>query len=218
MRLEEVLTDSFNYVKGFIGNLGRYILLVVLYAIPIVNLIALGYSWRVIEETPKTDTSPPLEGFLGLWVKGLKVAVAGVIYMLIPCVVFMLGLLSVRAGFGFFLFPYALFTGLALSLFLLFLVLSFFFLVFLSMAITHMVKTGRFSKAFSIGEILGVIGRIGWGRYLAWLLVVFVLVAIVAGLNSIPYIGYIISVLVSPLILVFVARSAARLYSEAVKA
>ncbi|MCX8205260.1 MAG: DUF4013 domain-containing protein [Candidatus Nezhaarchaeota archaeon] len=199
-------------MKRLVENLGRYAILVVLNIIPIVNFIVAGYGWRVIEETPKSDAPPQLEGFLGLWVKGLKMVVVAVIYMLIPMVLLGLGLMFME---GFPPPPFRPFVSWGLVG--LGIVLAFLFFIVLSMGIAHMVKTGKLSNAFSIGRVLELIGKVGWGKYLACLVVIFALNAIAMGLGLIPYIGWIITILVSPLLLVFTTRAIAQLYHEAVK-
>lgn len=113
-------------------------------------------------------------------------------------------------GFPHLVFANITFLGLGI-------ILTFLFSIILAIAIAHMVKTDRFSGAFSVGEILKIIGKIGWGKYLAWLIVIFILEIIVGSLGAIPHVGWIILLLVSPLVLVFVSRSLAQLYSEAEK-
>ena len=82
MQLEKNLTDSINYTRLLFTNVGRLLLLIILDLIPIVNLIVLGYMSRVIKEPQDSKELPPLEGYLGLWIQGLKIAVAVIIYMM----------------------------------------------------------------------------------------------------------------------------------------
>ena len=106
-------------------------------------------------------------------------------------------------------------VGPGLVLVLVGIVLSFVILIFLGTAIAHMTKSGEFGKAFALSEILGAIRRIGWGRYLGWIILVViisVLVGAVAG--SIPYLGWIIRAIISPAVTVFFFRSLGMLYSE----
>jgi len=79
-----------------------------------------------------------------------------------------------------------------------------------------MVKNNSFGKAFAVGEILQIIGKIGWGKYIIWLIIVFVISLAVGAVNSIPLIGWILSLVISPVLGVFTMKSAALLYSEAV--
>ena len=94
--------------------------------------------------------------------------------------------------------------------------LAFFLAIILVMAIVNMVRKDSFGKAFAIGEILGVIGKVGWGTYILWLIILFVCTLIVGGIGSIPAIGWILSLIIAPIFGVFVARSASLAYLEEV--
>jgi ribosomal protein L40E len=92
------------------------------------------------------------------------------------------------------------------------LLLAFFVAIILAVAIVNMVRKDSFGKAFAIGEILGIVGRIGWGTYILWLIVLFICSLIVAAIGSIPAIGWILSLVIGPIFGVFVARSASLTY------
>jgi hypothetical protein len=92
--------------------------------------------------------------------------------------------------------------------------LAFFISIILVTAVVHMVRTDSFSKAFSVGEILKIIGRIGWGTYILWLIVVFILTVIVGSIGQTPGIGWLLSAIISPILGVFVSRSASITYSS----
>jgi hypothetical protein len=47
--------------------------------------------------------------------------------------------------------------------------------VIANIGIANMVHTGKLGAAFRFGEILRIIGSIGWGRYIIWYIVLFVL-------------------------------------------
>jgi len=94
------------------------------------------------------------------------------------------------------------------------LLLMFFISIIMAMAVVHMVKKDSFGKAFAIGEILDIIGKIGWGTYILWLILIFVCALIVGAIGSIPLIGWLISLIIAPIFGVFVSRSASLVYSE----
>jgi hypothetical protein len=52
------------------------------------------------------------------------------------------------------------------------------------------------------------------GKILAWLVIVFVLWLIIWSLGRIPFIGWVIVLLLTPLLLVFIAKSINLLYSS----
>jgi hypothetical protein len=95
------------------------------------------------------------------------------------------------------------------------LLVAFVMLILLAAGIAHMIKTGKFGKAFAFGEILNLIGKIGWGKYIAWLILIVILAAIVGAIaGAIPYVGWIIAAIIGPALTVFYFRSLGVLYSE----
>ena len=216
MKLDKNFTDSINYTRILFTDLGRLLILVILDIIPIVNLVVLGYVGRVIKEPLDSKELPPLEDYWDLWVQGLKIVVAAIIYMIIPMILIVpFVFLTVLAWIA---FPGLPVVGwfVAISMLIVGVLLAFFLAIALAMAIVNMVKKDSFGKAFAFGEISGVIGRVGWGTYILWLIVLFVCALIVSGIGSIPAIGWILSLIIAPIFGVFVARSASLTYLEGV--
>jgi len=214
--LSQIVGNSFEYAKKLFSDLGRLAILIVLDIIPIVNLIVLGYMTRVAKETPMSLEPPPLRDYGDMFIQGLKVAIAVFLYMLVPVIIIVLGAGTFIFGaFGMEMFPLA-FGALGVGLFIVGIILAFAIAIIMAMAIVHMVKNNSFGKAFAVGEILGIIGKIGWGKYILWLIIMFVIAVIVGAIGSIPAIGWIISLIIAPIFGVFVWRSAALIYSEAV--
>ena len=215
MKLDVNLTDSIDYTKMLFADLGRLLILVILDIIPIVNFVVLGYLGNVIKETRDSKQLPPLENYFELWIQGLKIFVASIVFMIIPLIlaipfIFLVALASwvsvpVLATVGWFLTIVLMIVGV---------LLAFFLAIILVMAIVNMLKKDSFSKAFAFGEIFGIIGKVGWGTYILWLLIIFVCSIIVAGIGAIPIIGWILSLLIAPIFGVFLARSASLVYSE----
>ncbi len=226
MDLSDNLNNSFAFARKLFSDFGRLVILIVLDIIPIVNFIVTGYASRVLKESPGADSPPKLENYGDLFVAGLKIVIASIIYMLIP-------LILIAAGFGSFFaamvtgggpnFMWGGFTpaymgllgGTGVVLVLVGLLVAFVMLILLAAGIAHMIKTGKFGKAFAFGEILNVIGKIGWGKYIAWLILIVVLAAIVGAIaGAIPYVGWIIAAIIGPALTVFYFRSLGLLYSE----
>jgi hypothetical protein len=104
-------------------------------------------------------------------------------------------------------------TGIALAL--IGLLVAFVMLILLAAGIAHMIKTGKFGKAFAFSEILNLIGKIGWGKYIAWLILIVVLAAIVGAIaGAIPVVGWLLAAIIGPAVTVFCFRSLGLLYSE----
>jgi len=213
------LGNSFEYAKKMFSDVGRLIVLIVLDVIPIVNWIVIGYGARVLRESPGSDVPPKLEKYGEMFVDGAKIFFASLIYMIIPIIFIGAGFASFSAG-GFLqgqmLGPGAMmFSGTGLVLILVGVILAFFFLLVLSIGLAHMVRTGKFGKAFAFGEIFAIIRGIGWSKYVGWAIVVFVIALVVGGIaGAIPYVGWLISIIISPVLTVFIFRSLGLLYNE----
>jgi len=214
LKLDVNLTESIDYTKMLFADLGRLLILVILDIIPIVNFVVLGYLGNVIKEPLDSKQLPPLDNYFELWIQGLKIFVASIIFMIIPLVLTIPFIfLLVLSWISIPILPIV--SGiLAILLLIVGVLLAFFLAIILAMAIVNMIKKDSFSKAFAFGEILDIIGKIGWGSYILWLVIIFVCSIIVAGIGGIPIIGWILSLLIAPIFGVFVARSASLVYSE----
>ena len=154
-----------------------------------------------------------------MFVDGAKVFFASLIYMIIPAALIGAGVGSLMAG----IFMQGQMIGLGamalggtgVVLVLVGMILAFLFLLMLGVGMAHMIKTGKFGKAFAFGEIFSIIRGIGWGKYIGWAILV-VIIAIVLGAitGAIPFVGWIISVVISPILTVFIFRSLGLLYNE----
>lgn len=214
MDLGKNLSNSFEYAKKLFSDLGRLLILVILSIIPILDFIVIGYAARVAKETPEGDSPPPLTNYSSLFVEGLKVVVAGIIYMIVPLVLIaplIMGFISiplVGPVSGVIVGSLALFALIAGVILAILLSMIFY------MAIINMIKQNDFGKAFAFGEIFDIIKRLGWGMYLLWVIALIVIVAVVGFIGTIPVIGWLISLIISPAVSVFIFRSAALVYTE----
>ena len=219
MNLSENLSNSFEFAKKLLSDGGRLIILIVLDIIPIVNWIVIGYAARVLRESPSTETPPKLEKYGEMFVDGAKVTFASLIYMLVPTILIATGASSLFAGMlslqGGFAAPSVMLGGSGVVLLLVGILLGIILLLLLAAGMAHMLKTGKFGKAFAFGEILRIIRGIGWGKYIAWIVVLVIISMIIGGVAGlIPYVGWVISAIISPILSVFIFRSLGLLYNE----
>ena len=187
------LSDNLNKAASFTGkvfsDIGNLILLIVLNIIPIVNLIVLGYMAKIIRESP--DEPPKLSDYGKLFVDGLLVLIAGLIYAIVPLIVIIAGFLMTGFSIGGFGMA-SPFARLAVGgLVIVALVLLFIFMLFGVMAIGNMIRSGmNFSKIFAFSENWGLIQKIGLGNYLIWYIVIFIVAVILEAIGSvIPWVG-----------------------------
>lgn len=221
MDLSENLRDSFEYSRRMADDVGRWIALAILGAIPIANFVAIGYAARIVSETPASGEPPRLADYLGLWIWGLKVLAACLIYMIIPMAILAIGALATLGmfvhrmiwpgRFGWVAWPMVGFAAIA---FLIGIAAAFLMAIVATMGIAHMIRTGRFAKAFAFNEIIGIIGRVGWGSYLLWLVVMFAIALIFSAIGSIPWVGWLISLILMPPFLAFASRSVGLVYAS----
>jgi ribosomal protein L32 len=218
MNLGDNLKDSFEYTKKLFSDARRLIILIVLSIIPIVDWIVIGYQARALRESPGTGTPPKLEKYSELFVDGAKVFFATLIYMLIPLILIAVGGVSVSAGLmptsGAVLAAGLVLGGAGAVILLVGIILMVLLLIILTVGVAHMIKTGKFGKAFAFGEILSIIRGIGWVKYIGWIVVVVIIAFVTTALGLIPLVGWLISFIIEPILGVFVFRSMGLLYNE----
>jgi RNA polymerase subunit RPABC4/transcription elongation factor Spt4 len=218
MNLSENLSNSFQFAKKLLGDGGRLIILIVLDIIPVVNWIVIGYAARVLKESPSIGIPPKLEKYGEMFVDGAKVAFASLIYMLVPAIMIAAGASSLFAGILSMqgvVTPSVMLGGTGVILLLVGVFLGIFLLFLLAAGMAHMLKTGKFGKAFAFGEITAIIRRVGWGKYLVWIVVLLLISVVLGGAAGlIPYVGWVISAIISPILSVFIFRSLGLLYND----
>jgi len=226
MEYGKMLGDSVEYAREAVwGKWTRWLLLIVS---TIIFPLILGY---VMEIYRGTKPAPELEHWGKLFIDGLKLIAAWIIYML-P----VLALLLVFGGWALFsAMQQAAMSGdpnyfasnpeLLMPLvasFLIGLVIAVVLAIIISIiayiGIIRMARKDRFGEAFNFSGIFETIGRIGWGSYIVALIVLAVVVMvfaiILALIMGIPYIGWLIYLILLPLLSIFQARYLAMVYDE----
>ncbi|MGB9631650.1 MAG: DUF4013 domain-containing protein [Candidatus Methanodesulfokora sp.] len=212
------LSDNLNKAGSFTGkvfsDIGNLILLIVLNIIPIVNFIVLGYMAKIVRESP--DEPPKLGDYGKLFVDGLLVLIALIIYAIIPSILLIAGVFMAGLGpFGIsrFASPLALLAGG--GLFIAGLILLFIFMIFGVMAIGNMIRSGmNFSKIFAFSENWELIKKVGLGNYLIWYIVIFIVALILGAIGSvIPWVG---GAIAGVFVYLFVGKSLALLLDEVI--
>lgn len=91
--------------------------------------------------------------------------------------------------------------------------------LFSTIGFVRMARTEKFGEAFNFGAILETIRKIGWGSYILALIILFVVAGVIAFilnlLTEIPYIGWIIWLILIPFLIIFEARYICRVYDAA---
>ncbi|GAA5432444.1 DUF4013 domain-containing protein [Haloarcula japonica] len=165
------------------------------------GILVYGYLVQAVRDRADGATQPPaFEDWGGLLVDGLKAWVIGIVYMLVPLVVFGVTVggslfamaTGTRAGAGAGLA--GLFGGLAISF-----VLSLVFGYVATAAIIHFACTGEFGAGFDFGTLRKLVLSPEYAT--PWLVSIALFIAanvVVNLLNVVPFIGSLVAVILSP--------------------
>ena len=225
----KMLQDSYTYAKDAVwGKWERWLLL--LMSVVVFPLIT-GYIAKVYrgdQPAPKFE-----EG--GLFLMGLKLIFAGLIYAIPVIAVLLLTIFYAAVNF----MPYILmenpayifnhidkFVGVILGIaggLIITLVLAIIISLISTIALIRLAREGKFSEAFNFGAVMHTIHAIGWARYIVAMIIYWVISIIFFGvielLNLIPIAGIAIYWLVYIIVLVpfilFSARYLTLVYESA---
>ena len=219
IEIGETLGKSFEYAKeGLVGQWIRWILLIIISAIPIINFIFTGYTLRIMKGIAP---APELEDYVNLFITGLIAAIIGIIWFLpaiIIGVILMGGAIISGAAFGAGSDPAAL-AGALVGLGIGAVVTAIVFIIFSLVAIIGIIRYARmekFGEAFAFSAILDTIKSIGWLNYfLAILIFEIIAIVIYLILAIIPVIGWILMIIAVPFIGIWYARYVALIYDSA---
>ena len=189
----ENVSKSFDYAKNrLFGNWVDWLILIILCIIPIIGwALMLGFVARVYRGG---------EAKLGEWIKmlidGILLWIIGIIYSIVPFI----------------------FAGISIIGLIIALIVSIIFGIFGSIASVRFAKEESLGAAFQLGEIINIIGKIGWIHYILSVIVlaiIFAVIGFICGLLTIILIGIILLLILMPLLLIWSSRFVANLYESA---
>jgi len=183
----------------------------------LLSFVLSGYMVRIFRGTPQP---PTFDSFGALYLDGIKLTVIALVWM-IPALVIMIasvimlifGAMSGAGSMG------TMMTAgfLLLMIGLIILVIT---LIYAYIGCVRFARTGSMREAFRISALTGTIQAIGWGAYILALIIVGVLLVlfglIISLLALIPLVGWLIQIILQPLVQVFSARYIARVYDHGV--
>lgn len=177
-----------------------------------------GYLVRVFRGT---TTPPVFDNWVSLYTEGIKMNIVCVLWFvpvvlvfaalltLLALIVFATGIDSVALRVG----------GLLVTLLATALVLVV-ALLYSTLAEVRYARTGSIREGLRFTALSGVIREIGWGRYIISLIVLmvvlFFLFLVVSTFRVVPYVGWILPMLLNPFIFVFYARYLSRVYDHGI--
>jgi hypothetical protein len=211
MGIGDNLSDSFGYAQEAL--VGKWVRWIVLLISTLIFPILYGYTIRVMKGI---NPAPEVEGFLNLFIDGIKLFIIYIVYMIIPLIILFasLGAGAMGSNGGNGAGSFAM-LGAAAGGILIFFIVAFLFGLFAIIGIVRFARTDAMGEAFNFGEIIAIIGRIGWLNYILALVVLFlVLLVIEVVLSIIPIIGWLILLIISPLLVIMASRYYSNLYDQ----
>jgi hypothetical protein len=186
----------------------------------LLSFIVAGYIARIYRGA---KIPPEFDNWGSLYVDGIKIAVVGFIWyiplILVVAVLFGIAIIGMAAGMA---SGSMASMGLILALMLLTLLVEFVLIIVIFLfAVPGMIRfarTGSIREGIRFSKIKEIIGIIGWGSYIIALLIMIVcaviFIIITTILAMIPYAGWIIQLVLSPLYSVFIARYMSLVYDH----
>ncbi len=218
-----ILKDSFGYAsEAVMGKWKRWVLFIIA---SIIFPVMLGYTMEIYRGK---KPAPEIEHWGRLFIDGLKLFIAGIIYAIPLIIVFFLTIgMAVMSILPFMpgTSPDAaindpavlmkMLPALGVGLFICFVIAVLITLV-LVIGFVRMARTNKFGEAFAFHAILGTISKIGWGSYILSLILLWIVVAIIMTflelLFLIPFVGWIILLVFIPVVSIFQARYITMVY------
>lgn len=210
----------------------------------VVGFILSGYLVSIVKSGIDGDESLPEFQWRENLITGVKYLVVTIGYFIIPAIIVLIvGAATNLFGISAEVFnkmmiasmnapanttvvvgnvvPQSTLTDLGTAIIITGIVAAVLFLIFLfieTMAEARLANTGNIGDALNIPEAFKDIGRIGWGKVIAVVFLIFIIIAIInsviSGLNYyIPGIS-IISIVVTPYLTFFASRATGLLYSD----
>ena len=184
----------------------------------ILSFFISGYTVRIYRGT---KPAPDFTGWTELFVDGVKLAVVWFLWIL-P-IITVLAAIGAIAFFSFFsgqpaAMPNITLLFIALLLLLVVFVLFVVVLLFGILGAVRFARTGSIREGIRFSAILATIRTIGWLSYIILLIgfvIAMVIYAIITGILSfIPYIGWVLVLIINPVFTIFTARYFSLVYDQ----
>ena len=211
-----MVEESFEYAKeAVVGKWNQWIMLII--ATIILGIPLAGYSLKVLRGD---KPAPEVSNWGTLCIDGIKYLIIMLIY-LIPMMIVLFFVIGASVLATMSSNPSAAMAavgGILIGL-LLFFIVALITAIFAIIGAVRFARTGKMGEAFNFSEILGTIGKIGWGPYIFAIIVLYVVQIIIAIIISlimmIPYLGLIIYICLIAPIMLFQTRYICQLYDSA---
>lgn len=174
----EIVKDSLKYSFQNIKSV-LIIGILILFSFLIIPLILIsGYSYRVTriglqgmintEMLISTDTDLKFNNFKEMLKDGLKTIAIVISYSLIPIIITTISIIFINYNFTFSNTNNDIYLNIALELFLIILITGFLALMFISVAIPHIIENKSLKSGFKIRELIKIIKAVGIREYISY--------------------------------------------------
>jgi hypothetical protein len=182
----------------------------------LLSFIVSGYIVRVY----RGITPPPrFDAWCSLYLDGIKVAIVGFLWFVPALVIFVVALAFMFFG-GHGSASIGPMMGAGFILILIGLIVLVITCLYAVLGSVRFARTGSMREGLRFSAITGTIQVIGWGAYILALVIMIVLVVLFSLIISlfalIPYAGWVIQLVLTPIISVFSARYISRVYDHSV--
>ena len=182
----------------------------------LLSFIVSGYLVRVYRGT----TPPPrFDSWCSLYLDGIKLAIVGFLWFVPALIIFV-------AALAFMFFgvhgsaSMGTMMGAGFILILIGLIVLVITCLYAVLGSVRFARTGSMREGLRFSAITGTIQAIGWGAYILALVIMMVLVILASLVISlfalIPFAGWVIQLVLTPIISVFSARYISRVYDHSV--
>ncbi|HVP97543.1 DUF4013 domain-containing protein [Methanoregula sp.] len=183
----------------------------------LLSFVVSGYIVRVYRGT----TPPPsFNAWVSLFIDGIKLTIVGFIWLVPAMILFIVGFVMIVSAtvLGTASMPSLMSAGLIFLLIgLIVLVIA---AIYAALGTVRFARTGSMREGLRFSEITNTIQAIGWGSYILALIIMGVLVILVSLIISlfalIPFVGWVIELILMPFVQVFSARYISRVYDHSV--
>jgi hypothetical protein len=184
----------------------------------ILSFFLSGYTVRIYRGT---KPAPDFTGWADLFVDGVKLAIVWFLWFL-PIII-MLAAICAIAFISFFSAQTTAMPNITLLLFGLLLLLVVFVLLVLVilfgiLGAVRFARTGSIREGIRFSAILTMIRTIGWLSYIILLIgiviAMFIYAVITGILSAIPFIGWVLVLIINPVFMIFTARYFALVYDQ----
>lgn len=183
----------------------------------LLSFVLAGYLVRVYRGT----TPPPrFDAWVSLYIDGIKLAIVGLVWF-IPAFAILISAF-IMVVFGAVLGAGSMSTLMSAGFILLLigLIVLVITAIYAYLGTVRFARTGSMREGLRFSAITGTIQAIGWGTYILALIIMGVLVVLASLVFSlfalIPLVGWLVQIILQPLVQVFSARYISRVYDHSI--